>query len=1067
MAKKISKGYLILEETCKLCDMPLMEGRGKKECRVCPAIRKWMNKHENDGDGDAEDVPESRQDNENDGADEESDQTANEEAMSDATPDIKSFMTADIRKRIMDLTPIPEKFEFSNGNDVVKDPESKPPSTKSAESKEEKAQRAAAKTEKRQPEKKTETAPSDRVDSSISVEDRAKQIIKEVRKKEGWDETTYPEITSPVGSTEDEVGYYQGVAEARAELIIKRARASLHGDVSSEVEQKSDVVTPELIVKRAKESLREDVDEEPIEHPASIVKKAKESLLKVESPKHRLAPLTPMSKLRKKQSRWLEYTASSLKMTSWDAARIIQSFARMVLSRKIFLEYLSDRRANMYRDRLTGKWKPKKDDPIFESRSSEKEENRDCDPEGEVRQTSSAVVEATESMHVDNRGRVAIDPSEEEEAIASNVGGFESNVQNHARPSELRISVDPSSENQVEVCHVNIGAYNGGSYTSTYDSRQFNNEDTSTIGDIYTSIRAPRQFNHEARQGPNTSVSAMLDLNQLHIEHQIGETSSIPNAHVVQDADVVNSSDMVHCSTPMMYAGGNQRAMRACIEKQPAIRAEEVLHADNVRCANPNKRIQALNDPPEMRAGFKDNMGSEDSQAKKRNVFAKVACSFDDAVSKVVSNMTACSGSGEVIGLKSQYKSAPAGSPLANGTYFHESKRNAASYSIMYRTSLGWTIVNQSCPECQMPMMKRPDDFKVLCVVCDEADTSDNATLGTMLRSEVSEQGPAAIVSQMRPVADCSMKPFDHVPTSIGARNMTNVAVPKPNTPKQRTPIDPEPEDAASVHTSRSTQKKTQRNHSPARSRVSVIEPPTYVVNAAHTQPNQRRISTSSTCSRSIGNHSIVSHQWKMTRHGCPRCNTHMMMNAYDNSHHCHSCGTVVSGPAQSTFYSSDASVTSLLDFDNNTGDNGGNKNPFVIAHQQMISSPRSMTIPSQQQTFYQPSAQQSNGAQRIYSFSHNQQANMPLQQRGHHQALSLNTVDPPTPNRMRNNYFNDPTPNHNRIRRSQPKQYYSVGIENSFGDANMSHQQMTTVDEAKQRTANVQNVMRRDVYYN
>jgi uncharacterized Zn finger protein (UPF0148 family) len=665
-------------------------------------------------------------------------------------------------------------------------------------------------------------------------------------------------------------------------------------------------------------------------------------------------------------------------------------------------------------------------------------------------------------------------------------------VDNRIEPknADLRVSVDPVSENdKVETSNADNYIVQAGSYTSTIATRQ-GNEDVSIVdnGARYTNNAASR-FNYEYQRQANTAASSMLDLNQLQIEHQVIDetTSNLPQAELIYDAEVVNASDMVHCSTPMMYAGDGSRAaaMRACIHNPPVFQAEVMKHAGDVaNCVNPiSAKLVRKNDPPAMGAGAEDDKAQE-SHHPKRNVFAKVACSFDDAVSKVVSKLT-CSGSGEVIGLKSQYKSAPASPPLANGSYFEESRRNAASYSIMYRTSLGWTIVNESCSQCQMPMMKRPDDQKVLCVVCDEADTSDNATLGTMLRSEA--PGHGSVISQMRSVAGSQiMKPIEPVPASIGTKNMTNIHI---AAPRQRAPIDPEPaNDAVSLPPiNRSKKKEKKRSkHSSARSCVSVVEPPSYIkapttqsnqpfhhssarscvsvveppsyIKAPTTQSNQpfnhRRMSANdSDCSRSVGHQSVVSHQWKMTKESCPRCSTHMMKNAYENTHHCHSCGTVVANSFN---------TASLVDYDNE----GGQKNPFVLAHQEMISSPRAMTQSQKQQhpTFYdyQPSTNPLRPVgQGLYSFHRDEQIN-PLQRRGHTQTLSLHFMNLPTPNPMRNHHFNDPTPNHNRMRQNNPQQQHHYYVkENSYGEANMSHQ-MTAADKAKQQMEDGLSAMRR-----
>eukprot|EP00571_Detonula_confervacea_P000541 CAMPEP_0172318474 /NCGR_PEP_ID=MMETSP1058-20130122/34980_1 /TAXON_ID=83371 /ORGANISM="Detonula confervacea, Strain CCMP 353" /LENGTH=978 /DNA_ID=CAMNT_0013033317 /DNA_START=104 /DNA_END=3040 /DNA_ORIENTATION=+ len=41
-AKKTAKGYTLSEESCVMCEMSLMTLNGKSECKVCPAIKKWV-----------------------------------------------------------------------------------------------------------------------------------------------------------------------------------------------------------------------------------------------------------------------------------------------------------------------------------------------------------------------------------------------------------------------------------------------------------------------------------------------------------------------------------------------------------------------------------------------------------------------------------------------------------------------------------------------------------------------------------------------------------------------------------------------------------------------------------------------------------------------------------------------------------------------------------------------------------------------------------------------------------------------------------------------------------------
>lgn len=52
-AKKTSKGYTLSAERCELCTMPLMTLQGNSSCKVCPAIKKWLER-KNEGSGQQE-----------------------------------------------------------------------------------------------------------------------------------------------------------------------------------------------------------------------------------------------------------------------------------------------------------------------------------------------------------------------------------------------------------------------------------------------------------------------------------------------------------------------------------------------------------------------------------------------------------------------------------------------------------------------------------------------------------------------------------------------------------------------------------------------------------------------------------------------------------------------------------------------------------------------------------------------------------------------------------------------------------------------------------------------------
>ena len=227
MAKKVSKGYILLEESCKFCDMPLMEGKGRKECKVCPAIKKWMSKHapnaaeNNDGVNlcnsetsidiphllgianisDIENFDERLKDDEHTETDElENSVTLDQTIMDDmskVTRDVVRFVTNKREGGTHSLSPIPETLEVGGSGNTSK------LGNKSQETEQTADERMIAREKK-------------------AIEDRATQIIMEARNRGGWS-TSYAGINTLVEDT----AFYQGAAEARAELIVIKARESL------------------------------------------------------------------------------------------------------------------------------------------------------------------------------------------------------------------------------------------------------------------------------------------------------------------------------------------------------------------------------------------------------------------------------------------------------------------------------------------------------------------------------------------------------------------------------------------------------------------------------------------------------------------------------------------------------------------------------------------------------------------------------------------------------------------------------------------------------------------------
>ncbi|KAL3796666.1 hypothetical protein HJC23_009966 [Cyclotella cryptica] len=972
MAKKVSKGYLLLEESCKFCDMPLMEGKGKKECKVCPAIKKWMNKHapnddENNGEvnlcnseastdiphqvviaataSDGEERNERKEDEEHEDADELAssvtlDQTIIED-MAQVTRDVVRFVTSKRESGINALSPIPETLEVG-GSGSTSNLENK------SRDKERNAEERMTKREKK------------------AIEDRATQIIKEARNRGGWN-TSYDRISTLMTDDVHDKAFYQGVAEARAELIVMKARETL---------------------KR-----------------------------KGQGP---TAPLTPMTQLRNKHRAWLSHATS--KMRSWDAAIIIQSFARMVPARLAFIDHRSEKRTRLYRELLTGPWGPDektvtagKVDVIFESRSKDMGENCDGDPEGEVHHSNSTTVEHTDSQHADSGDDAGCDGDD---------------VQHKSVDKVLHIQ-------SLETLKIVTEATGGDAKPNSVMPNV--NSQTNQASDGLTLDNSPTT--NQCHPGQRTRICELID-----------ESATLPNAvPVVHNTNVVMKANAVFDTN--------------VLSTKPVERKSTMQSASAWSSLPPNE---------------------------KRNVFAKVACSFDDAVSKAVSNvksLVACTGGdgqfeGAIdIGL-GRFKSASVVAPSSDGTYFdYESQRKAASYCIMYRTSLGWIIANQSCSRCQMPMMVRPDDGELLCVVCDETDAMDNATLGTMPYSVDSDHNNSTIRGGSSSVdipSGNNTKPIDPEPEG----SIRPLIEPETNvvaSANKAKPIDPEPLDALEP-SSKPMPRRAKSKHALASDSISLEPsslanlPPMHMHNEMHQRWGASNVDMRPALP--------PNQQWLMANQGCPRCNLPMTGNAFDNKQHCPSCGMIVYNPAQTSFFAPKATTythvqrVSLLDDDSHAGINSGDVNPFSLAHQRMISNQHTITLkhhgttgnPKLQQSFGRAFDPQNSVA--ISKFSHVAQSSFSQNlrtthslNRGHPQSFGLHSVEHPTPNRMIAQ-FNAPTPNANRMKKNEPQHNIYNNIEhkeNSYGDANMGYHKkpLTAVEEAKIRMENAQNAVR------
>lgn len=562
-----------------------------------------------------------------------------------------------------------------------------------------------------------------------------------------------------------------------------------------------------------------------------------------------------------------------------------------------------------------------------------------------------------------------------------------------------------------------------------------------------------------------------------------------PNVNLqVQHAPVVLNSEISQTNQCDPWQGKRNHQL---VDKSAALpKATPVVYEANVVVnANAALDTKAVSAKPEEKKTTVTRQNPPPNA--KRNVFAKVACSFDDAVSKAVSNvksLVACTGGdGQFDGAidmgMGRFKSASVLAPSSDGTYFdYESQRKAASYCVMYRTSLGWIIANQSCSQCQMPMMVRPDDGELLCVVCDETDVMDNATLGTIPHSVESDHKTSTnggITSAVDTYSGNKTKPIDPEPDGC----IPHLIEPGPNAvipANKAKPIDPEPLDTLE-NCSMINHRSTKSNHVFASDSIS-LGPTVSVAGMppihTHNEVN-RRWGTSNGEIRPALPPTNAHQQWLIGNQVCPRCHLPMTRSAYENKEHCRSCGMIFYDPARTDFFAGPKAISnnhiqevSLLDNDSNAGMNSGDVNPFSLAHQMMISSQplkhHEITAnPKQQQSFGRLAFDTQNNVAPsklthagLSSFSQN-----PLTHslKPAHQQ-SYRSVEPPTPNRMRAQ-FNAPTPNANRMKRNEPQHIYrNLEVkENSYGEANMGYQKkpLTAVEEAMIRMEKAQNATR------
>eukprot|EP00584_Thalassiosira_punctigera_P026545 CAMPEP_0172579308 /NCGR_PEP_ID=MMETSP1067-20121228/139178_1 /TAXON_ID=265564 ORGANISM="Thalassiosira punctigera, Strain Tpunct2005C2" /NCGR_SAMPLE_ID=MMETSP1067 /ASSEMBLY_ACC=CAM_ASM_000444 /LENGTH=1233 /DNA_ID=CAMNT_0013372023 /DNA_START=206 /DNA_END=3907 /DNA_ORIENTATION=- len=273
-----------------------------------------------------------------------------------------------------------------------------------------------------------------------------------------------------------------------------------------------------------------------------------------------------------------------------------------------------------------------------------------------------------------------------------------------------------------------------------------------------------------------------------------------------------------------------------------------------------------------------------------RGLFAKLACKFDDAVTDAMSrvhSIVTCNVSNEENGFESggfgdafdaehnDLLAAPSNcGEVQYGGQAAPSSVSKYDTQVMLLTMRGWRVTNASCHRCNKVLMMLPENGQVMCAGCDDVQVGPEPMVIPQYPNVhpmhvAPGQQHFAHYAPPRPEHDANYAAQLSVANNAHMANQMPVprAPPRPETVVNRPPA-PRPEFAIS--------------HAATPSQLYMIE-------------MNRRLQMG----------------WVAMNHGCPYCNSQLMRKPNDDIDHCLACGPIFTQPSQTIATPSMQSFTS------------------------------------------------------------------------------------------------------------------------------------------------------------
>mmetsp|Transcript_6324 Transcript_6324/g.12505 ORF Transcript_6324/g.12505 Transcript_6324/m.12505 type:complete len:1208 (-) Transcript_6324:266-3889(-) len=805
IAKKVSRGYILLDDPCDGCGMPLMELNGKVECKVCPAIAKWIRRQKSRQLCCEVEVRDAQESDER-GVEETQRRDENHvENVFDGNyedPLNASVNTDGVNVAAAYLAQSPRSSETNASCEPTGD---LPSSYDPEYLEEEQNPDAAAVTEGYEAHEYDIQPTCLRTSQSIEsyddlqdkiIEERAKQIIMDARRNQGWsfdsshsneqsqmkhhysndaDDNAINEVERSIDS--NLVGYQ----DEKSTDVIHVTREKLSISVSSESKNSCSLQIGGDIVEDFQNSFESNYSKS-----LKKIEMRAESIIMESRKKLQLGNdigaavdmiLSPRSMVRRKQRDWLVWTKSRL--SSWDAAIVLQAIARRFLARKLYL----DMKASVaYQTLVVGRV----EDTYQEDRTNLLTETFCCRSDEELESNGQNEVSGDSVKLPGNNSANECDDRQQNRP-PSGLLCFSSHANLDINENEVSsVSAKLPGNKCADGCN---------NLSDTEDRHRLRNLDVvrnaqkDLVEEPVGHLKEDRTVDHviEAKSEEENDVSASDVISKydsrdppasatdiidsgLHEGEQVTEPVKYmelnyrnpPAAQSEDDDDEVTSNDKYFmespkgacfdfaenkkCTDPFNEMAKHQapytdksdgvcnRDIDTCQFPDPTPFSQDYFAAthrgrDEIYHIKPDPPV--INEIP--RCG---------TAVPKRNVLADVACKFDDAVSKVVKNMTSlvtCTTNAEAferaIDIDHLQSSSGEREAVATISMRHEkivmaeSRRKMASTQIMYRLKSGWRLANASCPACQMPTMIRPGGDEKVCVVCSDAGLEGNSSM--------------------------------------------------------------------------------------------------------------------------------------------------------------------------------------------------------------------------------------------------------------------------------------------------------------------------------------------------